>query len=266
MGSIGVAGMTQILGMATWRHLFIVGAALCAATAALAEPLIVQGSTTFNRRLLQPFQGEIEAMTGLQLTLVPNKSAPGIMALMEGRAQVIMLSAPLEAEVSHLKKALPGLPYENLRTFEVDRTRISVAVHKSNPLRAVTIEQVQQILQGKIDNWKAVGGPDLPIKVILVGGGGGVTVAVQAMLLNGEEAKAPKRIYVQTPVQLVQVVDQEPGALGFAQLALIRQRGTPELKTDKPLEQILYYVTLGEPTPAVKLLIDATRAIAGRLM
>jgi ABC-type phosphate transport system substrate-binding protein len=258
--------MTQILGMATLRHLLIAGAALCAATAALAEPLVVQGSTTFNRRLLQPFQSEIEAMTGLELTVIPNKSASGIIALLEGRTRVIMLSAPLDAEVEHLRKALPGLPYDNLRTFEVDRTRVAVTIHKSNPVRSLTLYDITKILQGRITNWNVVGGPDLPIKVFLVGGGGGVTVAVQAALLDGQEARAPNKIYSQTPVQLVQMVEQEPGAIGFAQLALIKQREGKELKTDKPIEQVLYYVTSGEPTPAVMSLINATRIIAGRLM
>src|SRR3954463_10839854 len=110
--------MTHISAMATWRHFFIAGAALCAATAALADTLIVQGSTTFSRRLMQPFQGELESMTGLQLTVIPNKSAPGLIALLEGRASVVMISAPLDAEVAQLRKPFPGLPYEKLRTFE----------------------------------------------------------------------------------------------------------------------------------------------------
>jgi phosphate transport system substrate-binding protein len=235
-----------------------------AATTAFAEPLIVQGSTTFSRRLLEPNQEEIEAMTGLQITVIPNKSRPGIMALLEGRAPVIMISAPLDAEVVHLKQAFPGLPYEKLQTFEIARTRISVAVHKGNPVRSITLEQLTKILQGNTDNWLSVGGRNLPIRVILVGGGGGVTVAVQALLLNGEEATARNKIYTHSPVQLVRIVDQEPGAIGFAQLTLVRQRGMAELQTDKPLEQILSYVTFGEPSAQVRALIEATRKVAGR--
>jgi len=246
--------------------LLVIAGILFAATTAFAETLIVQGSTTFSRHLLEPNEDEIEAMTGLQITVIPNKSAPGIMALMEGRAPVIMLSAPLDAEIVHLKKAFPGLPYEKLQTFEVARTRISIAVHKSNPVRSIMIEEVTKILRGKIDNWHSIGGRNLPIKVILVGGGGGVTAAVQALLLNGEEAAAPNKIYTQSPVQLVRIVDQEPGALGFAQLALVRERGMAELQIDKPLEQVLSYVTFGEPSAQVRALIEATRKIAARTM
>jgi hypothetical protein len=67
-------------------------------------------------------------------------------------------------------------------------------------------------------------------------------------------------------VQLVQVIEQERGALGFAQLALVRQRGIPELATDKPLQQTLSLVTLGAPTPAMQAVIDATRLIVNKVM
>jgi ABC-type phosphate transport system substrate-binding protein len=85
-------------------------------------------------------------------------------------------------------------------------------------------------------------------------------------LLNGQQVSAPNKLYVKTPVQLVQVVEQDRGAIGFAQLALIRQRGSVELKTDQPIEQVLYLVTMGAPTPAMRSVIDAARTIAEKAM
>ncbi len=67
-------------------------------------------------------------------------------------------------------------------------------------------------------------------------------------------------------MQLIQVVEQEPGAIGFAQLALVRQRSDIELTTDRPMEQILYLVTVGDPTPAMGSVIDAARSIAAKAM
>ena len=139
-------------------------------------------------------------------------------------------------------------------------------IGRRNPVRSITLEQVTKIPQGNTDNWLSVGGRNLPIRVILVGGGGGVTVAVQALLLGGQEAAAPNKIYTQSPVQLVRIVDQEPGAIGFAQLALVRERRMTELQTDRPLEQVLSYVTFGEPSATVRALIEATQKVAGRTM
>lgn len=231
-------------------------------TCANAETLIVQGSTTFARNLMEPYQAMIEAKSGHELTVIPNKSTPGLVALLEGRAHLAMISAPLDAEVETLRKALPGLAFDNLRAFEVARSRIAVVINPTNSVRAVKREVIAKVLRGEINNWKALGGPDLPIRVVLVGGGGGLTVAVESELLSGQPVTSPNVLYLKTPVQLVQVVEQEPGALGFAQLALAKQRGAPEIVLDKPLEQFLILVAVGEPTPAMRAVINATHSVA----
>jgi ABC-type phosphate transport system substrate-binding protein len=121
-------------------------------------------------------------------------------------------------------------------------------------------------LLGEIRNWNALGGNDQRIRIVLVGGGGGVTTVVESELLSGKSVSTANAIYVKTPVQLVQVVEQEPGALGFAQLALVKQRELPELTTDKSVEQVLSLVTVGDPTPAMRSVINAIKAIAEKQM
>jgi len=227
-----------------------------------AETLVIQGSTTFARRLIEPYQAIIEAKSGHELTVIPNKSTPGLIALLEGRAHLTMISAPLNSEIETLRKVLPGLSFENLRGFEIARSRTAVAVNPKNPVRAMTRVALTKVLRGETDNWKALGGPDLPIRIVLVGGGGGSTLTLQTELLAGQPVKTPTLLFVKTPVQLVQVVDQEPGAIGFAQLVLVKQRGIPEIMLDKPLEQILTLVTVGDPTPAMRAVIDAIRSVA----
>ena len=93
-----------------------------------------------------------------------------------------------------------------------------------------------------------------------------MTAVVEAALLEGQQTSAPRKLYVRTPVQLVQIVEQERGAIGFAQLALLKQRDLVELATDKPIEQVLSLVTFGEPTPAMLSVINAARAVAEKSM
>jgi len=239
-------------------------AALSAPTS--ADTLIVQGSTTFNRGFMEPHQAAIEASTGHVLTVIPNKSIPGLIALMEGRAHLAMISAPLESEVQTLQKVMPGLPFDHLQVHHILSARVAIAVHPSNPVRKAKLEDIKQVLLGRITNWAALGGPSRPIRIVLVGGGGGVTTAVEAQFLDGKQVNLPNVTYLKTPVQLVQVVEQDPAAIGFAQLALVRQREIPELVTEKPIEQVLSLVTVGQPSPAVKSVIDAARKIADKLI
>ena len=250
------SGMIRI-GTA-WLSLLIAGSF----SAALADPLIIQGSTTFARQLMEPYQAVIEAASGQELTVIPNKTTPGLIALLEGRAHLAMISAPLASEIDLIQKAMPGLPYGRLRTFEVSRTRVAIAVHASNPMRKASRDSITRMLTGDINNWKALGGQNVPIKIVLVSGGGGVTVAVETELLKGKPVAIPNVIYVKTPVQLVQVVEQEPGAIGFAQVALVRQRKVHEVTLDAPIEQQLSLVTFGEPTAAMSSVINAAQRVA----
>jgi phosphate transport system substrate-binding protein len=236
------------------------------ASVAAADPLILQGSTTFARRVMEPLKATIEADSGHELTLIPNKSRPGLIALLEGRAHMAMISDPLPAELAALKQVMPGLPYERLQSHDIQQSRIAVAVHPSNKARSVTLDQLRKVLLGEITDWSQLGGPARPIRVVLVGGGGGVTSAVQAQLLDGKTAQGPHVIYVKTPVQLVQVVEQEAGAIGFAQEALAKQRGLPELAPERPLEQTLSLVTLGPPSEAMQAVISAARRAAEKAM
>jgi phosphate transport system substrate-binding protein len=235
-------------------------------SAAVADTLIVQGSSTLNRRLFERHQAEIESASGHELTIIPSRTMLGLIALMEGRAHLAMISAPLKNEIATLQKAMPGLAYEKLQAHEITATRVGIAVHPSNPVRKASLAQIKDILTGKITNWSALGGKNLPIRITAVGGGGGVIGTVEASLLDGLRVSAPNVLYVKTAVQLVQVTEQEPNILGIGQLSLIKQRGIPEIVTERPIEQSLGFVTLGDPTPAMKAVIDAARQIAGKML
>ena len=256
---MGNCNMRLGTGRAGYRS---VVASTAVATQACAETLIIQGSTTFARRIMEPHEAAIEADSKHELTLIPNKTTPGLIALMEGRAHMTMISASLKSEISAMQKTLPGLPYDRLQVHTIFTTRIAIALNPSNRVRKASLNQVRKILLGEISNWSDLGGPNLPIRVVLVGGGGGVTMAVEAELLGGQRTTGPNVIYVRTPVQLVRVVEQEPGAVGFAQLALAKAKGLPELVTELPIEQVLSLVTFGDPTPAMNDVIRATRHVA----
>jgi phosphate transport system substrate-binding protein len=258
------AGSRRLLRSAPERLAIAVAAVLVSSIAA-AQPIIVQGSTTFNRRVMEPHQAEIEAASGQRLTVIPNKTTPGLVALIEGRAQMTMISASLASEIQELQKVLPNCPCDRLKGFEITSTRVAIGVHPSNPVRQASLDTLRKVLRGEITNWRELGGPDLPIRLALAAGGGIVAV-VETELLGGQRPSLKNMIYVNTPVQLVQVMEQEAGVLGFAQLTLVKQRGLPEIATDRPLQTTLNLVTLDEPTPAMRAVIEAARRIASKAM
>ena len=227
-----------------------------------ADTLIVQGSTTFARRLMERLEEKIEAETGHELAIVPNKSLPGLIGLIEGRAHMAMISAPLQDERDGLQKRFPAFDYNRLRVHEVAKVRIAIVTHKTNKVKKATLDQIKKILNGEIQNWSELGGASLPIRAVLVGGGGGVTSVVENELLDSKKGTSKNILYTKTPVQLVQVVEQEPGAIGFAQLELAQRHNMQEIRTERPIEQTLSFVTIDAPTVVLQSIIDAARKLA----
>lgn len=224
----------------------------------------IQGSTTFHARLLQPNIGQLEAEAGAKLSVIPNKSIWGLIALLEGRADLAMISASLAGEIEAVRRAVPDLSVDNLQEYEISRTRIVFAIHPSNPVRELDLEKVAAILSGQILNWREVGGPDLPIRVVATQDGGGTVVAVRSQVLGGRPIVAPDAIRLESATHVIKVVEQMPGAIGIAQLGLAQEAGLPELATERAVEQRLSLVTHGPPSAIAQRLIEAARQIAGR--
>lgn len=226
-----------------------------------ARHLVIQGSTTFTHRVMDPHQSAIEKAAGAKLTVVPSKSSLGLLALFEKRGDFAMISGPLDNEVAELKVTHPTLDFGRLKAFEVTSTRMAFAVNKDNPVDAVSDDTMRQILLGVITNWKAVGGPDRPIRIVMVRGGGGVQASIEEEFLHGKSITAPNPIVVQISSQVIKVTEQLPGALGLSQLSIVAKSTTHELKTGHPIVQRLALVTLGDPSPTMLKVIDAMRKI-----
>jgi ABC-type phosphate transport system substrate-binding protein len=250
-----------------WRILFLActAAILCGGATARAEPLTIQGSSTFSANLLAPNQAIIEALSGQSLKIVGIRSDIGLLRLLAGQAEFAAISSSLQRAIEALRPSNPELPYDRLVAYPVSRVRVAFAVHPSNPVRKADMGVLRRVLSGETVSWSELGGPDQPIRVAYVQTGGGVTLCVSAQLFDGRPLMPASPIRVAFGSQVVKVVEQEPRALGVAQLGLVRQHQLPELATDHAIEQELSLVTLGEPSPAQQAVINAVRKIASDL-
>jgi phosphate transport system substrate-binding protein len=225
---------------------------------------IVQGSTTFTHRVMEPYRGAIEAASGHKLTIVPNKSSLGLLALFEKRGDFAMISGPLKNEIDNLKSSNPDLPFDRLQAFNIANTTMAFAINRDNPLHEMADDKLRRILLGEITNWRDVGGSDQPIRIVMVREGGGVQASVEAELLDGKSINVPNPILVQISSQVVKITEQLPEALGLSQMSIVTNSNARELKTERPVEQHLDLVTLGDPTPEMRKVIDAARDIMSK--
>jgi phosphate transport system substrate-binding protein len=226
---------------------------------AYSDGLIIQGSTTFNTTVLVPFGKAVELETGLQLNIVPNNSRLGLEALFAGEADLAMLSADLKSEERLLQAANPSLPYDNLQSFEIARSRVAFVIHPSNPVRNLPLDSIRRILTGETTNWKELGGLDQKILVVTVRPGGGVLATVETRLLGDGHITAPDVLRVRVGNQIVTVAEQEPGAIGLSQSSLVQVRNAAELLADPPIEQVLSLISLGAPSQNAITVIESMR-------
>ena len=113
--------------------------ALIGTSAARGAEVSVHGSSTVMNAMMAPSQAEIEKRSGQQLRIVGNGSQRGIADLLDGRAQIAMISAPLAEEVRRLNHDTPGsIQVGRLREYQIGESHVAFAVHPTNPVRALT--------------------------------------------------------------------------------------------------------------------------------
>jgi phosphate transport system substrate-binding protein len=228
---------------------------------ASAETLRIQGSLVFANQVLVPYQEKIEHVTSHRLNVASSNPSIGILALFEGEADLAMVGAPIGEVVAFLRDTRPDLPFDRLRSFFVSQSRVAFPVNPNNPVRRVPLAKLRQVLTGQIDNWRELGGPDLPIRVVSVTDGGGTRLTTQEILLGGQPIAASSETRVANLDDVAKAIAEDRGALGIAQAALVKRHGLPELNTETFVGQPLYFVSLDEPTNAMRDVIAATRRV-----
>lgn len=235
-------------------------AAMSIHASAFAEPVSLNGSTTVMNTILAPKKSEIEQLSGQTIAITGNGSGRGIIDLVGGKAQIAMISAPLEEEVKKLNEKQPGsVDIAKLKPHQIGEARVAFAVHPSNAVKSLADAQFADILAGKVTNWKEVGGADQPIVIVAAGPGDGVRSMVEAAVLKGASLPAGTRA-LSNATQIVKVVAQLPGALGVI-AAVSLDATVAELKSGKPISQPLILVTMGEEAPAIRQVIDAATKV-----
>jgi phosphate transport system substrate-binding protein len=149
---------------------------------------------------------------------------------------------------------------------------LAVITRKECEVDNLTEEQLQAIFAGEIKNWQEVGGPDLPIFVIVPGRDTAANKNFRRQIMKHKEIDHQFEAYNSTMV--LEAVKYFPcGAVSFIshgadvkyeELQEIKINGLSPKDKDYPYFQIFYYVTKGEQSAAVKKFIDFTFSEAGR--
>lgn len=243
------------------RSIAVLAFAGLASAAAMADTLEVSGSTTVQERAFKGADDKLKTVTGMDIKFLPVGSGKGLMALTEGKVAVSATSETLADTVESAKKAAndmdkPFTAPANLVFHEIARDSIVVIVHKDNSVASLTKAQLKDLNTGKVKNWKEVGGPDLPVKIISSHAGSATRSVFQKQVMDGADYVAGFA-EIRTTKEEINEVSKEKGGIGAVSEAFYAANKGQAKTVKAPLiARPLALITVGEPKPQVKKLID----------
>ncbi len=150
----------------------------------------------------------------LQLRYVdPIKNSPGstsgIRMLLDGQLDFAQSSRPLTDK----EQAIATQQGFTLEQRRVGIDGIAVVVNPSLKLPGLTVEQLQQIYSGQINNWEQVGGPNLPIVPLSQQPENADAVIFSS---NNNQAPGSNVQYVYSTTEAVRQLSKTPGGVYYA--------------------------------------------------
>jgi phosphate transport system substrate-binding protein len=128
----------------------------------------------------------------------------GYKALLDGTADIAMVSSAPQEDVQHLLGDKPPA----FKSTVVGYTAIVPVVHPTNPLRNVTLAQLQGIFTGRINNWKSLSGKDMPIRVLIGAPSDGLTETWRLSVIGRDSPFTPKSQVMDVGQRLSKVAAQ----------------------------------------------------------
>lgn len=231
------------------------------APASLAGRLLLSGSSTMTPLMVAIGKRFQSLHPGVQVEVVAGGSGRGISDVRAGKADIGMVSRTLSEQDADLH----GVP--------IARDGIGVVVHRDNPVRALSNQQLTDIFCGRIGNWKSVGGRNAPITVVNpTAGYGSVELFTHYFKLRYEEIKAgvvsgdnAARLAVVTgdpnAITYVSVGESERQVKAGAPIRVLPVGGVAATSKnirsgEFPIARPLNLVTRGRPTGLARALIE----------
>jgi len=194
----------------------LVAVGLCAGAAQAGDPnkIVVDGSTTVGP-IAKAFAGYyMKLHPDVTITVSESGSGNGAKSLINAACDVATMSRPMKLSEKNAAKDAGILPIEHI----VARDGIAVIVSQQNPVKNLTIDQIQKIYAGETRNWKELGGPDQAIVMITRDTNSGTYETFEEKVLGGKKI-TPKAEYANSNGAIRQRVMSTPAAIGYVGIA-----------------------------------------------
>ncbi len=178
--------------------------------------IVIVGSTTVLPIAQQWAQAFMKLNPDVNISVVGNGSGNGIKALLDGLADIADSSRWMSD--TEIKSAISKgfFPFPIVVSYDA----IAPIVNSNNPVRNLSLDQLQQIYDGKITNWSQVGGLDMPIVVVTRDNSSGTFEVWAEKVMRGALVK-PGALTVASNAEVVRSVAGNKKAIGYVGLAYL---------------------------------------------
>jgi phosphate transport system substrate-binding protein len=245
-------------------------ALMCGVTFA-GSSIVIKGSTT----VLPIAQGTLEAFMkkhpDMQISLSGGGSGEGIKALIDKTTDIATSSREIKKEEIELAKTKNVNPVANV----VANDAIVPVVNPKNKVKNLSVDQLSQIYQGKITNWKEVGGEDLRIVVISRDSSSGTFESWDHFVMKKAKV-APQAQMLPSNGAIVTAIAKNRYAIGYLGIGYVNKSVkalqvegvtasiATALSKEYPFSRELYMYTDGDTTGDVAKYIAFVKSAEGQ--
>lgn len=235
--------------------------------------LVLKGSDTLGAVLVPKLADDFKAANpGATFDIEAEGSTTGIMAIINGTADIGMASRPAKATEFSLAKS-KGV---DMRPIVVAYDGIALVVNSQNPITGLSEAQIEKIFTGDITDWSAVGGEPGTITTYTRNTSSGTYGVFKELAMNKRDY-APGSRKMEGNEQIVAEVAKNPAGIGYVGLAYVDVPGvkavlvngirpseaTIKNKTYALARPTFYYVN-GTPSGAAAKFVAYTLGVEGQ--
>ena len=229
---------------------FGLAAVLMTGNPAIADTIKVNGGAAPMENVFNPIKAPFEASSGMTMELKNVGPEDAFKALAGGEIDLAAAGLNINDWFDLTEKSGFAIPDKTVyKPRVVGKDKIQVYTHKGVTVAALSKDQLKQIFSGAATNWKQVGGPDLPIVVVLSAKAGGTNKVFAKQILDGGEYVKGYKEVAGNSVDARAAAAVTPGAIGIGPLA--GNDGSMNLPTTPEVSRPITVLTKGAPTEKV---------------
>ena len=195
--------------------LFLMLGTVCAVQYAVANSITVKGSDTMVVLAQKWAEVYMARNPDTKIQVTGGGTGTGFAALQNQTTDICNASRKIKAkEVETCIKAFGKRPNE----YKVCLDGLAVYVAADNPVKELSLQQLEAIFTGKIRNWKEVGGNDAPLTVYSRENNSGTYEFFKEHVLQGKDFAASAQTMPGTAAVL-QAVAKDKNGIGYGGIA-----------------------------------------------